>query len=208
MTRDWGAWHRAYDDPASSLSQRRLVVTDMVRDALGRARPGPVTCLSLCAGEGRDLIDAARDHARRHDVRGRLIELDAPIAARAMANVSASGLPLEVVVGDAALTALFVDLVPVDVLLLVGIFGNVSDADVASTIAAVPRLCRAGASVIWTRHRRAPDLTGSIRGWFSAAGCDQVEYATSGVGGFGVGHESVGRHDPSIPVSVRLFSFD
>jgi hypothetical protein len=34
---------------------------------------------------------------------------------------------------------------PADVVLLVGVLGNVSDADVAATVAAMPRLCAVGA---------------------------------------------------------------
>jgi hypothetical protein len=42
---------------------------------------------------------------------------------------------------------------PADVLLLCGIFGNVSDGDIRRTVQAVPALCRAGATVIWARPR-------------------------------------------------------
>ena len=55
-------------------------------------------------------------------------------------------------------------LLPVDVLLLVGIFGNVSDVDIETTIRAVPRLCTNGAIVIWTRHRR-PRRRDANRAW-------------------------------------------
>jgi hypothetical protein len=32
-------------------------------------------------------------------------------------------------------------------------------------VQAVPTLCRADATVIWTRHRRPPDLTPQVRAW-------------------------------------------
>ena len=37
-------------------------------------------------------------------------------------------------------------------------------------------LCAAGATVIWTRSRRAPDLTPTIRRWFTSAGVDEMTF--------------------------------
>jgi len=56
--------------------------------------------------------------------------------------------------GDASDPNIFADLAPVDVLLLVGIFGNIADSDVQRLISTVPAICRPGATIIWTRHRR------------------------------------------------------
>jgi hypothetical protein len=39
--------------------------------------------ISLCAGQGRDLLGVLADHPRREDVRARLVELDAPCGPRA-----------------------------------------------------------------------------------------------------------------------------
>src|SRR6266700_4054145 len=71
---------------------------------------------------------------------------------------------------DAGLVAGFADVLPADVLLLCGIFGNVSDHDIRRTVQTAPALCRVGATVIWTRHRRPPDLTPQIRAWYASAG--------------------------------------
>jgi hypothetical protein len=56
------------------------------------------------------------------------------------------------------------------------IFGNVSEADIERTAGAAPELCAAGAMVIWTRHRRPPDITPRIRAWFTGAGIDEVAF--------------------------------
>ncbi len=61
-------------------------------------------------------------------------------------------------------------------LLLCGIFGNISDTDIERTAAAAPALCAPGATVIWTRHRRPPDLTPRIRAWFNGAGFDELAF--------------------------------
>ena len=74
------------------------------------------------------------------------------------------------------MVANFADVLPVDVLLLAGIFGNVCDADIKRTIDAAPALCTLGATVIWTRHRRPPDVTGLMRSWFASGGFEQVAF--------------------------------
>ena len=54
---------------------------------------------------------------------------------------------MEVLAADARCSDIYVGLatMPADVVLLVGVLGNVSDADVAATVAAMPRLCAVGA---------------------------------------------------------------
>ncbi|HLU58865.1 MAG TPA: hypothetical protein VKZ81_25675 [Pseudonocardia sp.] len=135
--------------------------------ALDRAAPGPVRLLSLCAGQGRDVLPGLARHPRGADVRGRLVEFDPGLAGAARA---AAPVAVEVVVADAGHTAACAGAVPADLLLLCGIFGNVADEDVARTVAAVPSLLATGGTAIWTRHRRAPDATPGIRAWFAAAG--------------------------------------
>jgi hypothetical protein len=70
--------------------------------------------------------------------------------------------------GDAGTTAAFAEVVPVDVLLLCGIFGNVEDDDVERTVRAVPSLLAHGGTVLWTRHRGAPDASGAVRHSFAS----------------------------------------
>jgi len=79
----------------------------------------------------------------------------------------------------------------------------VSDEDIERTATAAPALCADGATVIWTRHRRPPDLTPRIRAWFTDAGFD-VAFDALGVaapGGLGVG---VGRLREKTPDAARL----
>jgi hypothetical protein len=174
---DWAAWHSAYDDPSSPLSARLRCVQAHLADALDRAPAGPVSLVSLCAGQGRDVIGVLPGHFRRDDVRAVLIEADERIARPAREAAAARGLAqVEVRMADASLVASFADALPADVLLLCGIFGNVSDADIERTIAAASALCRPGATVIWTRGRRPPDLTPQVRAWFSENGFTEVAF--------------------------------
>jgi hypothetical protein len=171
--RDWHGWHEAYDDPASSLARRLAIVQDGIRAALDRCPPGPVRAVSVCAGQGRDLLGVLADHPRAPDVRARLVELDERNVAAAREVASSR---VEVVAGDAALSDAYLGGVPADVVLICGVFGNVSDSDVERTVRLAPQLCAPGATVIWTRHRRAPDLTPSVRRWFVEARFEEVSF--------------------------------
>ena len=175
--RDWAAWHEAYDDPSSFLNVRLRHVQRHLSDAISQAPVGPVRLVSLCAGQGRDVIGVLPGHLRRDDVHGVLVESDSHNAEAARRAAAQAGLGrVEVREADAAVVAGFADALPADVLLLCGIFGNVSEEDIRFTVEAAPALCRAGGTVIWTRHRRPPDLTPQIRAWFAASGFDELAF--------------------------------
>jgi hypothetical protein len=206
MARDWVAWHKAYEDPSSSLSQRQRDVATMIGTFLDNAPVGGLGILSLCAGDGGDLELALNGHSRTGDVTGCLVEFDAELVARARAKQAGIGSRLEVRCADAGDPATFTDVAPVDLLLLVGIFGNISDDDIRRTINAVPLLCKPGATVIWGRHRREPDLTPQIREWFDAIGCTSTGFVSPGVGSHSSASERVGiACDDLLP--AKLFTF-
>jgi hypothetical protein len=175
---DWEAWHAAYDDPSSLLTARLRQVSQWLSEAIDRAPAGPVRLVSLCAGQGRDVIGVLPGHPRRDDVRAVLVEAGPRLAAAARGAAAEAGLAqVEVREADAAAVASFADALPADVLLLCGIFGNVSDEDVKRTVEASAAMCTPGATVIWTRHRLPPDLTPRIRAWFAASGFDELAFA-------------------------------
>ncbi len=92
--RDWYAWHRDYDEPDTALARRLAAVQDQIRAALDAAPPGPLHAVSLCAGQGRDLIGVLARHPRRDDVTARLVELD-PRNTAAARGTAATPVPLE-----------------------------------------------------------------------------------------------------------------
>ena len=204
----WAAWHRAYADPTSALSARLDAVVAQVRAALDRRSPGQVRLISACAGQGHDVLAALEHHPRRADVVGRLVEADphnAHAARRALAAAGHGG--LESVHGDASTTDAYVGIAPADVVLLCGIFGNVPDDDVRTTVTLAPMLCAAGATVIWTRHRAAPDLTPTIRGWFAASGFTEVAFESPGPSAWAVGVHRLVRAPTPLREGLRMFTF-
>jgi hypothetical protein len=208
---DWVAWHRLYDEPGSALRARLDRVTLHLRTTLDQAPPGPVRLLSLCAGQGRDVLEVLPAHPRGRDVSAILVEADTENARHARQAADDAGLSgLLVREADASVIANFADALPVDVLLLAGIFGNVSAADIKQTIDAAPALCAPGATVIWTRHRRPPDVTRSIRSWFAAGGFEEVAFDqldSQYLASVGV-HRLTSRRPGKLPAPDRpLFTF-
>ena len=67
--------------------------------------------------------------------------------------------------------------------------------------------CASGGSVIWTRHRRRPDLIPAIREWFANAGFEERELISPGPDQYAVGwHQQEGNsQDASLP--TPLFTF-
>jgi hypothetical protein len=58
--RDYVAWHDEYDRAGSPLHLRLLVVQDLIAAALDELPSGRIRVISMCAGQGRDLIGVAR----------------------------------------------------------------------------------------------------------------------------------------------------
>jgi hypothetical protein len=204
---DWRAWHEGYDDPDSVLSVRLRAVQDQVRAFLETAPPGPVHVLSACSGLGLDLVGALTDHPRRDEVRGLLVELDDELVSRSAQLVADAGLTgLEVVQGDAGDTTSYSGAAPADLLLLCGIFGNISDDDIHNTVRNASRLCAPDATVVWTRHRRAPDLTPTIRAWWEQAGWSELDFLSPGPDSPSVGVQRL-ETEPLPFAPLRLFTF-
>jgi hypothetical protein len=203
----WQSWHDDYSDPDSDLSRRLAAVQQRIRDWLAEAPAGPLRVISACAGQGHDVVGALAGSPRAADVSGLLVELDEHNAEAAERAVSDARLSLQVLRADAGHSSVYAGAVPADLLLLCGIFGNVSDDDVRRTAETASSLCAPGATVIWTRHRREPDLTPEIRGWFAAAGFAEVGFDSPGPGSWSVGTQRLTTEPAPYRDDVGLFSF-
>jgi hypothetical protein len=205
---DWDSWHADYGDPSSLLSERLRLVQRHIADWLDVTAPAPVTVVSSCAGDGRDLLEVLerRDDASR--VTATLIEADTRNAARATDHVNRLGLSnIAVRTADAGAGDAYLGAVPADLVLLCGIFGNIADDDVHRTVAATPQLCKQNAVVIWTRHRRPPDLTPRIRRWFREHDFSEEDFEAPAHAIYSVGvHRFVGIPSP-LDAEQQLFTF-
>jgi len=204
----WATWHQEYDDPESDISRRLRHVQRRLADGLDNAPAGPIRLISLCAGEGRDVIGVLPTHPRRDDVTARLVELDPGIAATARAAAEHAGLTgVEVVTGDAAAVSAYAGLAPADIVLACGIFGNVVDEYIQRTIIGLRQLAKPGATVLWTRSRREPDLTPTIRTWFTEAGFSEIGFDYEDGADFSVGSQRFDGETAPFEPDTRLFEF-
>jgi hypothetical protein len=184
------------------------LVQEQVRAALDRVPAGPVRAISVCAGQGHDLIGVLAEHPRRGDISARLVELDEQNVLCARHAASAAGLDgVEVLVGDASITDAYAGAVPADLILMCGVFGNITADDIANTIRHLPRLCAPAATVIWTRHRQPPDLTPHIRQTFARHGFEEVSFDGEGPSPFGVGANRLIAPPQPFQEGIRLFEF-
>jgi hypothetical protein len=176
-TSKWVEWHEQYEDDGP-LARRLAIVQRHIAEFLDARGDRQATAISMCSGDGRDLLGVlAGRGAKSGLLTARLVELDPVLCRRARRRVRAAGLTgVEVVTGDAGLSTSFLGAAPADLVLACGVFGNTSDEDVERTVRHMPRLCAEGATVIWTRHRRPPDLTVSIRHWFREAGFENAAF--------------------------------
>jgi hypothetical protein len=204
MTHDWHEWHQAYDHEGSPLARRLAMVQRCIASAFDAAPPGPIRIASMCAGEGRNLLGVLEDHPRRADVRGRLVELDPALASTARARAPAG---IEVLCADAGTTSSYAGAAPADLVLVCGVFGNVSDADMMSTIDLLPTLCAPNATVIWTRHRRPPDATPGVRRRFAESGFEEVIFHAPENTMYAVGVQRLTTPPRPFRSDVRLFDF-
>lgn len=148
----WSGWpEAAYQQ--ETYRQRLRAVQEHFAQSLHQAPAGPVRIISICAGDGRDIIEVLRWHERRGDASAWLVELNRQSVAVGICNVRKARLDDAVHFRnrDATLFATYEDIGPADVLLLCGVWGHVAANERASLVSSVTSLCNTGAAIIWTR---------------------------------------------------------
>lgn len=206
--KDWVKWHKHYDTADSSLNQRLALVQSAIRQCLPQQR-NAYTILDICAGDGRDLIEVLSNYEHKDSLRGVLVELDPQLVNEMQMRAKTANIPpdLKIIQEDASQTHTYKDNIPADLILLCGVFGNISDDDVAKTIQTLPQLCKPGTRVIWTRHRRSPDRTNNIRNLFRDNGFDETDFVSTNDSAYGVGVHTFNASAPDISDDVTMFRF-
>jgi hypothetical protein len=91
MATNWRTWHAKYDEPESSLARRLMVVRRRVAETLAAQRePSSMRILSLCSGDGRDLLPELANCGRQ-TASGVLVEQDERLAQDARATAGRLG---------------------------------------------------------------------------------------------------------------------
>jgi hypothetical protein len=226
---DWNHWLKRYDKPRSPHSQRLATVQRLIGRRLDRTAPRPVSALSICAGDGRDILDVLGARADASRVTTTLVELDARLCALARARALENRLTgVDIRQADAGATDAYAGVSAADLVILVGVFGNIADADVRTTLKLLPALCKPEALVIWSlrqQARRDQGRCGSprrqvgsqrrndyervekVREWFDAEGFREV-FASRADAAFYVGANRYVGEPPLLPAGYRFFTFD
>ena len=206
--RDWHEWHRHYFEQDSPLRRRLAVVQAQLRKALPTTLDGPLQIVSLCAGQGLDVIETLAAYPHAQHVKARLVELDERNVAAARQRAAEAGLgQVEIVLGDAAQLAVYEGAIPADIVLACGVFGNISDYDIFHTIDTLPQLCGHRATVLWTRHREPPDMTPDIGAYFVQRHFPEVDFVAPEDELFSVGANRYEGEPQALQPDTKLFTF-
>jgi 2-polyprenyl-3-methyl-5-hydroxy-6-metoxy-1,4-benzoquinol methylase len=169
--------------------------------------------LSLCCGDARDAIPvvAASDRV----VVLTLVELEAALAARAAESAAEADVEIDLRVGDAGDPTTYADVLPVDVLLLVGVLGNVSDADARTTVTATASMVVPGGVVVWSRSNRFrtsathgyADPAEWVRSLFEEVGFETIDYSVPADEAWRLGVSRLRSSPPVTTLPGHLFTF-
>jgi SAM-dependent methyltransferase len=196
---DWSS--RFYTDQHPGFVARLKVTTRMIAESLAAAPEGEIRVLSLCCGDGRDLLGALQDHPRKRDVRALLVDRDASSVQRGQQWAREQGFDgqIEFVHGDAADWTALGAWVPFDVVIISGVFVHLTIEHAQRLVALLPTLCRDGSTVVWNRrvvaaldgHDPAGDpipraQLPDLQGYFAGAGFVTAANEETGPTGHGI----------------------
>ncbi len=208
---DWLEWYKGYDVSADRQARLRFVQTHIGR-CLDACEPGPIQVVSLCAGDGRDLIGMLPQHKRQQDVVAWLVEMNLELVARgrdAIENIGLDG-RLRYVVGDATLSSTYLDIAPARVIVVAGVLGNLRQLEVPRLIGNLSALCTIGAFVVWTRHLQYNEGARQlpvIRQLLHDAAFEEVSLDTTSEAGYAVGTHRYLGSPRAIVAAQKWFEF-
>lgn len=204
----WYRWHTCYDDLQSADTNRLEVVQEILFRVLDDAPPGPLTAVSACAGQARDLLPVLIHHVRGPDIAARMVELDPLNTAFLNAALGSTSLvDVEVVTADAGITDAYIGAVPADVVLLGGVFANIDLADASRTVDTATALCRPGGTVVWSSYGSRIADADEVVALFETDGFERRELYRDASREFAVAAHRYTGPERKLPVGQRLFTF-
>jgi hypothetical protein len=151
-TDGWSGWPgKAY--ARSGYHQRLSAVQTHLSQCLDSAPGGEVRIVSICAGDGRDVIGVVESHRRRNEITAWLVELNRHSVSVGVRRATSAGLEERVryLNADATIYETYRNVWPSDIVLVCGVWGHVPVCDRMPLVRAIAGLCKSGSSVIWTR---------------------------------------------------------
>ena len=205
----WSGWPaEVYQRPR--FQQRLRAVQEQLSESLNSTPAGPLRIISMCAGDGRDVIDVLSSHPRRHDVKACLVELDRKSVEAGIQSAKRAGLEgcVSFLNEDATDFVTYQQIAPADIVLVCGVWGHVPVEERARLVHALGMLCKPGGVAIWTCGvLKNLARSQEIRSQFYSQGWEEICFTLTPEKTWVVAtHRYVG---PAIglPVSGRLFRF-
>ena len=202
---DWYRWHDGYD---GARDGRLHVVQTQIDAALATMSEGPIRVVSICAGQGHDIVGSLRRFDRRRDVTALLVELDernADAARQRIAGASLTGITVKA--ADAGITDVYQGMVPAHLILACGVFGSLTDRDIERTVGLLPTLASPNAQVVWTANRTAPGLWDTALTAFDRHGFGEVWTSDRTEERFGVGRHRLTSQPKPFQPGKQMFTF-
>jgi hypothetical protein len=210
MPKDWFEWHELYNTEPK-LQQRLEIVREYITYSLNALPPGDIRVVSVCAGDGRDLLGTLASHPRAKDVYARLVELNPQLVERGRTTIESLGLTkqIEYINGDATSSANYEGAVPADIVIVCGVLGNLPDENELNRLLGnLSFLSKKGAFVLWTRgHSQGIAYSETVRKYFQEFGFEEINFKLTATGDMGVGiHRYLGEN-LAVPKEKKLFVF-
>ena len=208
---DWANWHKNYDT-SPGFQARLKIVCAQIAATLDECPSGPIKIISICAGDGRDLIVALQNHPRRNDVAAALLELNSESISRGKEAAARAGLQrqLRFVQADASLASNYPGIGHADLVILSGLLTHLRPEDVSRLIGSLPMLCKPGGCVIWNRQivvLHGKEQVPKIRELFQRTGFEEVQFEITGQNGFAVGRSRYAGQMAALDPLRELFKF-
>ncbi|WP_026733308.1 class I SAM-dependent methyltransferase family protein [Fischerella sp. PCC 9605] len=213
MPKDWFEWHDLYNTEPR-MQQRLQLVRESLSKSLDACPAGIIRVVSVCAGDGRDLLGTLSNHPRSKDVYARLIELNPKLVERGRAAIESAGLgkQIEFINGDATISSNYIGVVPADIVIVCGVFGHLADeAELRSLLRNLSFLCKKGSFIIWTRRYRGRangiSYFENVRKVLREAAFEEVSFKLTLTKDVGVGTHRYLSEGSALPKDQQLFVF-
>jgi hypothetical protein len=205
----WTNWpERAYKQ--RRYQQRLAAVQEHLAKRLDTTPAGPVRIISICAGDGRDLLGVLETHSRRSDVCAWLVEQSLQSVNAGCAHASALDLAYAVrfLHADATLYATYQVIGLADIVLLCGVWGHVPVHERTSVIRALTCLCKPGGTVIWSRAvAKGIERLEQIQSLFVAPSWERIELSFTPDNSWAVAAHRYRGPVVNLPTDGRIFHF-
>jgi hypothetical protein len=191
--------------------KRLAAVQEHFAKCLDEAPAGPVRVVSICAGDGRDVMGVLATHPRRDDVKAWLVELDAASVAAGREKRTAAGLTdiVTFVHGDATDFATYWNILPCDVVLVCGVLGHVRPDEREMLVEKLAAFCKPGGYVIWTRGvKRGMARYRAFQDLFESRSFERAHESLTADGHWGVSTYRYVGPEVAAPTKGRVFHFE